>query len=87
ALETLCAEAEFAEVEERELRFTPEIPAKIKFWRPAVDMTLGTRLEGEPESVRAALEDRITARLEPYRAGDVYRLTAHIRLAVGRHAD
>lgn len=84
ALEALFAEAGYAEIQERELRFSPEVPTKVKFWHPNVDMTLGRRLESEPASVRAALEERILARLEPYRAGEVYRLSAHIRLVTGR---
>jgi SAM-dependent methyltransferase len=84
ALKALFAEAGFAEAEERELRFAPEIPATVKFWRPNVAMTLGHRLENEPDSVRAALEERIVARLEPYRERDVYRLAAHIRIGIGR---
>ena len=85
AMKALFTDAGFADVEERELRFAPEIPTRVKFWRPNVDMTLGSRLEGEPDSVRAALEDRIVARLEPYRTGDTYRLAAHIRIGIGRH--
>lgn len=84
ALETLFTEAGFVDVEEQELRFSPEIPTKVKFWHPNVDMTLGSRLEGEPDSVREALEERIVARLEPYRNGDTYRLAAHIRIGTGR---
>lgn len=86
ALKALISEAGFAGVEERELRFAPEIPTTVKFWRPNVAMTLGHRLEREPDSVRAALEERIVARLEPYRHGDTYRIAAHIRIGIGRLA-
>jgi len=81
ALSRPLAEAEFAAIEERALRFAPEIDASVPFWRPMLDMSLGHRLDGASDETRATLDAAVRARLEPHRVGAVYRLQVHVRLA------
>jgi SAM-dependent methyltransferase len=81
ALASPLAAAGFAKIDERAIRFAPEIDASTPFWRPMVEMTLGARLLGIAEETRTRLETDIHQRLEPYRAEGVYRLKVHVRLA------
>ena len=81
ALSRPLVDAGFAAIEERALRFAPEIDASVPFWRPMLDMTLGHRLDGVPDETRAALDAAVRARLEPHREGAIYRLNVHVRLA------
>ncbi len=81
ALSRPLAQAGFASVEERALRFAPEIDATIPFWHPMLDMTLGSRLAGASDEMRGRLDAAVRARLEPQRAGAVYRLNVHVRIA------
>lgn len=82
-LASLFESAGFSAVEERELRFTPQVPVDRPFWRPNLDMSLGPRLESSSEDERRALEAAIRKHLEAYRDGAVYKLTAHIRIGLG----
>ena len=85
-LARLFAEAGFSEVEEREIRFTPEIPSDRPFWRPMLDMTFGPHLARASDAQKEKIEHGIRERLEPYRDGAVYRLNAHVRIGLGTSA-
>ena len=75
--------AGFADVEERELRFTPTPPAGSHFWAPNVEMSFGARLDGLSPGQRKALDAALDAAFAAYLDGDVYRITAHARVATG----
>jgi ubiquinone/menaquinone biosynthesis C-methylase UbiE len=73
----------FAQVDESELRFRPEVPAHLAFWRPQLEMSFAPRVEGLSAARRAELEAAIVEAFAPYRDGEVYRLEAHVRVARG----
>ncbi len=83
SLGALMRAAGFAEVEERELRFAPTPPAGSRFWAPNVEMSFGATLEALSPARRAALDAAIEDAFEAYLDGDVYRITAHARVATG----
>lgn len=82
-LARLFTEAGFGTVEEREIRFTPEVPSDRPFWRPMLDMTFGPWLADVPAAGRDAIERGIRERLEPHRTGGLYRLRVHVRIGIG----
>ena len=83
SLGDLMRAAGFAEVEELELRFAPTPPAGSRFWAPNVEMSFGATLEALSPARRAALDAAIDDAFEAYLDGDVYRITAHARVATG----
>ncbi len=82
-LTRLFTAAGFSRVEEREIRFAPEIPSDRPFWRPMLDMTFGPHLAQASDAVKGKIEQGIRERLEPYRDGAVYRLRVHVRIGLG----
>jgi ubiquinone/menaquinone biosynthesis C-methylase UbiE len=75
--------AGFSQVEERELRFAPEVRMEVPFWRPQADMMCGSLMDEATEAERDAIDAAVREALEPTRNGDVYRLSLHIRLGLG----
>ncbi len=74
----------FSAVEEHERRETARIPRGEKpFWRPLLDMALGSVMDDGSPQQRRALEDAVVRHLERYREGDDYVLTLHTRIGVG----
>ena len=76
-------QAGLIDVVELEHRVVKREPDGKPFWRPYFEMTFGPQLiEQEPNIMQRV--DRVMLRhLEPYRIGDEYHLSAHMRLAVG----
>lgn len=85
-LRQLFTEAGFADVQEREIRFAPEVPADRPFWRPMLDMTFGPHLAHASEAEKDAIERGIRERLERHRDGSQYRLHVHVRIGLGTSA-
>ncbi len=75
--------AGFIDVVERGEPIIREAPVGPAFWSNQLRMGYGTLIEAADEATCARLDARIRERLEPLRAGDVYRLSVHIRTAVG----
>ena len=59
-----------------------EAPVGPAFWSNQLRMGYGSLIDGASEATRAQLDAKIRERLEPYRAGEVYRLSVHVRTAV-----
>ena len=72
-----------SEVEEREVRFAPRVPADAPFWQAQFDMTFGRALDGAGEARRRALEEAVAAGFERLREGDEIPLAVHVRLGTG----
>ena len=69
ALESALTEGGFADVDEREVRFAPRVPAKAPFWQAQFDMTFGRALDGAGEVTRRALLEATAAGFERLREG------------------
>ena len=82
-LAAMMTAAGFAGVDESELRFAPEVPARLPFWRSQLEMGFAPRVEGLSETQRDELEAAIVEGFAPYRDGEVYRLEAHVRIGRG----
>lgn len=75
--------AGFSHVEERELRFRPEIRVGTPFWRPQADMMYGSLMDEASDDQRAAIDAAVREALEPTRDGEVYHLSLHVRIGLG----
>ena len=83
ALAGALAEGGFGDVEEREVRFAPRVPAEARFWQAQFDMTFGRALDGAGEDKRRALREAVAAGFERLREGDEIPLTACVRIGTG----
>lgn len=85
AIAAALADAGFDDVEERDVRFEPEIDVGKKFWLPQLDMNLEPLLAGRDDA--SALRAAIAARVEDGFAGTardgVYRLSLHAKTGAG----
>ena len=75
--------ADFVNVAENGAPITREAPVGPAFWANQLKMGYGSLIEAADEATRERLDARIRERLESYRAGSVYRLSVHVRTAVG----
>ena len=73
----------FTDVEEREVRFAPRVPADAPFWQAQFDMTFGRALDGAGEAQRRALMEAASAGFARLREGDEVPLSAHVRIGTG----
>lgn len=83
---TLAAAMEaagFVNVAENGAPIIREAPVGPAFWAKQLKMGYGSLIEAADEATRERLDARIRERLESYRTGSVYRLSVHIRTAVG----
>ena len=83
ALADALNEGGFADVEEREVRFAPRVPAEAPFWQAQFEMTFGRALDGAGEDKRRNLLEAVAAGFERLREGDEIPLTAHVRIGTG----
>ena len=74
--------ADFVNIKEIGEPIIREAPVGPAFWSNQLRMGYGSLIDGASEATRAQLDAKIRERLEPYRAGDVYRLSVHIRTAI-----
>ena len=82
-LERMMAAAGFADCQEIEHRFQGEVPADAPFWKPQLEMTFGPHLEAMSEADRATLEQAIVEAFARKSSGELLRLEAHVRVALG----
>ena len=83
ALTGALTDGGLAEVEEREVRFAPRVPAEAPFWQAQFDMTFGRVLDGAPEEKGRALKEAVAAGFESLREGDEIPLAVHVRIGTG----
>ena len=83
ALARALGDGGLAQVEEREIRFAPRVPAAAPFWQAQFDMTFGRALDGVSQDERRALEDAVDAGFQQLREGDEIPLAVHVRIGVG----
>ena len=83
ALARALGDGGLAQVEERELRFAPRVPAAAPFWQSQFDMTFGRALDGGAEAERRALKAAVEAGFQRLREGDEIPLTVHVRIGTG----
>ena len=83
ALARALGDGGLAQVEERELRFAPRVPAAAPFWQAQFDMTFGRALDGGAEAERRALKAAVEAGFRRLREGDEIPLTVHVRIGTG----
>lgn len=76
----------FSGVEERELRFTPKIPAEMEPWHAQIDMSLGPKLETVDAEERAAVEQEIKQAFSRHLVDGRYHMNAHVRIGIGEKA-
>lgn len=73
----------FTDIEEREIRFAPKIPAGTRFWAAQMEMAMGRRLEQASDRERNSLEDAVERGFARHLKNDEYQLSAHVRIGVG----
>ena len=83
ALGRALSEGGLTDVEEREVRFAPRVPAEAPFWQAQFDMVFGRALEGAGDATRRALTEAAAAGFERLREGDEVPLTVHVRIGTG----
>ena len=83
ALAAALSDGGLVEVEERDLRFAPRVPAAAPFWQAQFDMTFGRVLEDATEAERHALEEAVAAGFRQRREGDEIPLAVHARIGIG----
>jgi len=83
ALADRLAAAGFADVEDRRHEFRPKVPVGRDFWRAQLDLSMGPVLAEASEEQKAALDAAIRRGFEAVRAGEVYELTAVVRVVAG----
>ncbi len=78
--------AGFVNVQESGAPIVREAPVGPAFWANQLRMGYGALIEAADEATCDRLDAKIRERLEPYRSGEVYRLSVHVRTAVGETA-
>ena len=83
ALGRALSEGGLAQVEEREVRFAPRVPADAPFWQAQFDMTFGRTLDQITEAERRAFREAVHEGFQRLREGDEVPLAVHVRIGVG----
>ena len=83
ALGGALSDGGLTDVEEREVRFAPRVPAAAPFWQAQFDMTFGRALDGASDATRRALFEAAAAGFERLREGDEIPLAVHVRIGTG----
>ncbi len=83
ALAAALTDGGLAQVEEREVRFAPRVPAEAPFWQAQFDMAFGRAFDGMTEAERRALKEAVQAGFERLREGDEVPLAVHVRIGTG----
>ena len=83
ALARALGDGGLAQVEEREVRFAPRVPAAAPFWQAQFDMTFGRALDGGAEAERRAFKAAVEAGFQRLREGDEIPLAVHVRIGTG----
>ena len=83
ALGQALTDGGLTEVDEREVRFAPRVPAQAPFWQAQFDMTFGRVLDGASEATQSALKEAVAAGFERLRDGDEVPMDVHVRIGTG----
>jgi ubiquinone/menaquinone biosynthesis C-methylase UbiE len=83
ALSATMRQAGFSGVAMREERIDAIVAPDSRFWQPAIEMTFGDHLAALTPEARALMDRTIEAAFDEYRDEDGYRMTTHVRIAVG----
>ena len=83
ALGQALTDGGLTDVEEREVRFAPRVPAAAPFWQAQFDMTFGRTLDGASEATQSALKEAVAAGFERLREGDEIPMDVHVRIGTG----
>ena len=83
ALGQALTDGGLTDVEEREVRFAPRVPAQAPFWQAQFDMTFGRVLDGASETTQNALKEAVAAGFERLREGDEVPMDVHVRIGTG----
>ena len=86
SLATALSAGGFSGVEEKELRFSPKIPAEMEPWHAQIDMSLGPKLETVGADEREAVEREIKQAFGRYLVDGKYHMNAHVRIGIGEKA-
>ncbi|MCR9256903.1 MAG: class I SAM-dependent methyltransferase [Alphaproteobacteria bacterium] len=87
SLESLFAEAGFAEIEERPFEGRPKAPLDEPFYRTQLDMSFGVHYSDADQATKDRIEALVVDSLQPHRESDGYRLQVHSRYATGVKPD
>ena len=82
-LSEMLASAGFAEVGERELRFTPRPSRGERFWQAPMEMSFGAELAELSDAERAEVDGQVEEAFSEFLDGGEYRLAAHVRIGTG----
>ncbi len=83
SLAAVLGEGGFAATLEKELRFTPKIPAEMEPWHAQIDMSLGPKLETVSAAEREKVEELIKDGFSQYLVDGRYHMNAHVRIGIG----
>ena len=83
ALARALTDGGLADVEEREVRFAPRVPAQAPFWQAQFDMTFGRALDSASDATQGALKEAVAAGFERLREGDEVPMDVHVRIGTG----
>ena len=83
ALGQALTDGGLTDVEEREVRFAPRVPAQAPFWQAQFDMTFGRVLDGASEATQSTLKEAVAAGFERLREGDEVPMDVHVRIGTG----
>lgn len=82
-LTRILEKAGFADVEERKVGDVRDVPVNERSWQSRVDRALAERNVELSQVEHAELDSLVREKLEPWRDGDVYRMTRHAWLGIG----
>ena len=83
SLASIFESAGFTDVVEEELRLSGSMPMGEPFWRPQLEMSLGTRITSATNERRRMLEAAVEKAFSREIRDDRYLLTAHVRIVSG----
>jgi len=83
SLANLFKDAGFEDVAEEELRLSGSMPLGEPFWRPQLEMSLGTRIASATAERRRALETAVEEAFSREVRDGRYVLSAHVRIVTG----
>ena len=83
ALAQALTDGGLSEIEEREVRFAPRVPAEAPFWQAQFDMTFGRALDDAGEAKGRELREAVAAGFERLRDGDEVPMDVHVRIGTG----
>ena len=83
SLAPLMRAAGFADAEEQDLKFEPELEDGVPFWKPLVGMNCGVGMRDLDKEGVAQLDEAILKALQPFRTDGGFKMSMHIRIVRG----